>query len=68
MTPPVPPILEDAARYAVTPPPSVPLSPALCAVMLPNVLAQRARLARALLAAHPAYTVPRHQRGNGGGA
>ncbi len=68
MTPPVPPILEEAARYAVTPPPSQPFSPALCAVMLSNVLAQRARLARALLAAYPAYAVPRHQRGNGGAA
>lgn len=57
-----PAILEEAARYAVTGDPSAPFSPALCAVMLPALLDQRRRLARALLAAYPAYVVPRHQR------
>lgn len=55
-------LLDEAARLAAAPTPSEPFSVEMAALMLPAVLAQRTRLARALLAAHPDYRQPAHQR------
>ncbi|AMY10139.1 hypothetical protein LuPra_03367 [Luteitalea pratensis] len=55
-------VLEEAERYARTPAPSEPFSALVCEVMVPCLLAQRDRLARALLAAFPTFVAPRHQR------
>lgn len=61
MTPPLP-VLGEAARYASSPAPTSPLSDRMCAAMVPALLDQRERLARALLAAYPTFSAPRHQR------
>lgn len=58
-------LLDEAARLADAPMPSEPFSVDMAALMLPAVLAQRTRLAKALLAAYPDYRQPAHQRAPG---
>jgi hypothetical protein len=57
-----PDLLDEAARLAAAPLPAEPFSEQMAALMLPAVLEQRTRLAKALLEAHPEYRQPLHQR------